>query len=211
MSTGSLGVVSRTRPLDDELTARLLETARELLQERGPESLRLDEVVARCRTSKSAVYRRWPDRQRLIAAAIDSFAWDDVRAQSGDAAADLAILIGSWVFRAGRSPEQASQLVRSITGHELSREHYERALWPRRRAMLAETVADHVPGLRPELIPEAVLRLPQAFVVDAVVARRRTLRPEHVEEFVRQAYLPLVRSLEPAARSAPEDPGTDHR
>lgn len=59
------------RPQDERLTAALLEATLVELAERGYEGTTISRLASRARTSKQAVYRRWPDKVGLVAAAIE--------------------------------------------------------------------------------------------------------------------------------------------
>lgn len=80
---------SKGRPLDAELTGRVLEEVREALDDSGFVHLRIERVAAAVGCSKTAIYRRWPSKAELVAAAIldgiDSTALPD----SGDIVEDL--------------------------------------------------------------------------------------------------------------------------
>lgn len=58
------------RPADEELTARILSTTREMLIRDGYAGLKIDRVVREVGCGKSAVYRRYPDKAALVAAAV---------------------------------------------------------------------------------------------------------------------------------------------
>lgn len=190
VSTDS-GTRARTRPLDDRLTQQLLAAARHALQVVGPDRFRVDDVVARCNTSKSAIYRRWGGKDAFLTAAVESFAWDDVHPRSTDLAADLDAVFVRWIYGERMTDAEASQLIRSITAHELSRATYESAIWPARETALAALLAHH--GYTSPA--PSVLRLPQGFVIDTTVAQQRTIRRTDIREFVTRIYCPLISSL----------------
>ncbi|WP_269580977.1 TetR/AcrR family transcriptional regulator [Roseibium sp. Sym1] len=58
------------RPQDDRVTTALLEAALRELSQNGYEATTIAAVAARARTSKQAVYRRYRDKEALIAAAV---------------------------------------------------------------------------------------------------------------------------------------------
>ena len=58
------------RPLDDELTGRVLETVRDILDGSGYANLRIEKVAAAVGCSKTAIYRRWQTKAELVSAAI---------------------------------------------------------------------------------------------------------------------------------------------
>ena len=59
------------RPRDERVTVALLEAALVELAERGYEGTTISRLAARTRTSKQAVYRRWPDKAALVVAAVE--------------------------------------------------------------------------------------------------------------------------------------------
>ncbi len=57
------------------------------LAERGVEGLSIDRIAQRAAVNKTSVYRRWPTRGQLVAAALDS-----IRAEAGAAVPDTGSL-----------------------------------------------------------------------------------------------------------------------
>jgi AcrR family transcriptional regulator len=58
------------RPRDTQIDAAVLEATLAVLDESGYGRLSLEEVARRARTTKPAIYRRWPTRQRLVLAGL---------------------------------------------------------------------------------------------------------------------------------------------
>jgi AcrR family transcriptional regulator len=58
------------RPRDSQIDAAVLEATLAVLGESGYGRLSLEEVARRARTTKPAIYRRWPTRQQLVLAAL---------------------------------------------------------------------------------------------------------------------------------------------
>ena len=85
------GKTARGRPLEAELSSRILKSSLRLLARSGFHDFRLDDVAAQCATSKQAVYRRWPSKSHLASAAVvDGLARvNDTTPDSGSAIADL--------------------------------------------------------------------------------------------------------------------------
>lgn len=67
MSEGS----SRGRPRDGHIDAAVLEATAEVLDAGGYRDVAIEEVARRARVSKTAVYRRWPNRRRLVLAVLE--------------------------------------------------------------------------------------------------------------------------------------------
>jgi AcrR family transcriptional regulator len=59
------------RPRDTQIDAAVLEATLATLGESGYGRLALEEIARRAGTTKPAIYRRWPSRQRLVLAALD--------------------------------------------------------------------------------------------------------------------------------------------
>jgi AcrR family transcriptional regulator len=79
------------RPQDDRVTTALHEATLRELSENGYEKTTIAAIAARARTSKQAVYRRYPDKQGLIAAAVGQAlaAANPAPPQRGSVAEDL--------------------------------------------------------------------------------------------------------------------------
>lgn len=83
---------------EDEISPRerqILQVCADLLTEIGYERLTIDAVAARARASKATIYRRWPGKPALVAAAVRFItASDQFHAEyTGDLRADLARLL----------------------------------------------------------------------------------------------------------------------
>jgi AcrR family transcriptional regulator len=62
----------RGRPRDPETDRRITAAAAELLLQRGFERTTVDDVAARAGVGKATVYRRWPSKEDLAVAAMES-------------------------------------------------------------------------------------------------------------------------------------------
>lgn len=99
-------IPKRGRPRSEASKAAILQSAFELLQERGYAALSIEGIAARAKVGKTTLYRWWPD---LAALAIESF-FEYTKAelvfpQTGSARSDLAGQI-----------HQLAKLLRSPTG-----------------------------------------------------------------------------------------------
>jgi AcrR family transcriptional regulator len=84
------------RPLDPSRDAAILRAALEGLAELGYDRLSMDEIAARARAGKGALYRRWPSKAALVVDAV--IAWRDQFAptsipDTGSLSGDLEALI----------------------------------------------------------------------------------------------------------------------
>lgn len=81
------------RPRDPRLDAAIVEATVELLGQRGYRDTTLAAVAARAGTTTAAIYRRWGSKSELVARAVFRTDGDDVVADTGDVADDLATMI----------------------------------------------------------------------------------------------------------------------
>lgn len=58
------------RPRDTRIDVAVLDAVSTVLDEEGYHALTIEDVARRGRVSKPAIYRRWPDRQRLVLAEL---------------------------------------------------------------------------------------------------------------------------------------------
>lgn len=77
------------RPLDDELTGRVLDEVRNALEANGFVNLRIEKIARAVGCSKTAIYRRWTSKAELVAAALLDGIDPGVTPDSGDVVDDL--------------------------------------------------------------------------------------------------------------------------
>jgi AcrR family transcriptional regulator len=82
------------RPRDTRLDAAIVDATVALLEERGYADLALTAVAERAGTTTAAIYRRWGSKSDLVMHAVFRTGGDDVVADTGDLAADLATMVG---------------------------------------------------------------------------------------------------------------------
>jgi AcrR family transcriptional regulator len=92
--------VQRGRPRDADANARILKAAVELLTEVGAEATTMSAVIERSGVARATVYRRWPNREALLIAALREVKGRGPFALSGDLETDI-----------GRSAEQARHIL----------------------------------------------------------------------------------------------------
>jgi AcrR family transcriptional regulator len=94
------------RPQQESPTIAILDATLEVLSERGYHDTTLDEIVARARSSKPTVYRRWPSKAGLVAAAVHHglTVANPVAPDSGDPAEDVRRMLLNAVHALTRTP-----------------------------------------------------------------------------------------------------------
>ena len=133
------------RPRDDAIDNAILVSARRHLAERGYDAMSVAAVAADAGSNRQAVYRRWPSKAELAAAAVASLA-DSGAAATDDPFADLVRELED--FRRGISrPDglsMAGTMLQRTTEPELRLAYRRRLVAPRRtrlRAILERAVA----------------------------------------------------------------------
>lgn len=80
----------RGRPRDPETDSKIVRAAADLLLQRGFDKTTVDEVAARAGVGKATVYRRWPSKDDLAVAAMESlFSVEFPEADTGSIEGDL--------------------------------------------------------------------------------------------------------------------------
>jgi AcrR family transcriptional regulator len=91
---------TRGRPRDTDADTRILRACVELLTEVGAEATTMSAVIERSGVARATVYRRWPNRESLLIAALREVKGRGPVALSGDLETDIA-----------RSAEQARHIL----------------------------------------------------------------------------------------------------
>jgi AcrR family transcriptional regulator len=81
---------SRGRPRDADADARILRAAVELLTEVGAEATTMSAVIERSGVARATIYRRWPNREELLIAALREIKGRGPITLSGDLETDIA-------------------------------------------------------------------------------------------------------------------------
>ncbi|WP_432824424.1 TetR/AcrR family transcriptional regulator [Dactylosporangium sp. CA-092794] len=192
---------ARQRRRGPELESALLDAAWDELVEAGFAKLTMESVAARARTGIAVLYRRWPNKDQLVLAAIGHHrtthpvALPDTGTLRGDL---LALLTGMSETRAaffavaaaaafsglladaGLTPGQARDKVLGEQPFPLGRIVYQRA---------------HDRGeIDLERIPAAVLAMPFDLVRHDMLMDLKPLKPERIASIVDELFLPLVQN-----------------
>jgi AcrR family transcriptional regulator len=128
------------RPRSPHVEAAILDATLEILADGGYGGLTIEAVAARAGVSKAAIYRRWPSREEMVAAAFRSATTTFEPPGSGNVRGDLVALLTSFQ----RSPLRAlpghliPQLIAStVSSPELMQVFLANVYAPRRGALIA--------------------------------------------------------------------------
>lgn len=94
------------RPRDEELTEQILDVALAEVQEHGFSAVRIERIAQRVGCGKTTIYRRWPDRGSLVAAAMHRAVVLDLP-DTGSVAEDLFAHSGQNLR--GQGPQSPTQ------------------------------------------------------------------------------------------------------
>ena len=140
MSHGpSNGAGRRGRSRDPGIDARLLAAAYRHLSVNGFEALSLTGVAREAGTTRQALYRRWPDKASLAAAALAAAADLGLAVRSEDPLADLAAELADFqrgVSRPGRM-SLVGTMLQDSTDPALMARYQAEVIAPRRRRIRA--------------------------------------------------------------------------
>lgn len=106
------------RPRDETVDAALLRSAQDLLIDLGYDRLSIDAVAARARTSKTAVYRRWPGKAELVVAAVEQLYVPPDVPDTGSLRDDLLACARTYLGRDDRTQRVLTGLLTAMVRNE---------------------------------------------------------------------------------------------
>jgi AcrR family transcriptional regulator len=174
------------RPRSREADAAILAAALDLLIERGVEATSIEQVARRAGVTRATVYRRFPDKTRLLIATIEAAYGDppprpEIR--------DVEHLLAGWahVLADARQRRLLRRLYGAIEDHpELARTYHDRFGKDRDRARRDVLEQARERGqLPPDTDPDLLLDVLTGAVWQHLAARPDTSTPTEVEGFLR--------------------------
>jgi AcrR family transcriptional regulator len=175
------------RPLDPEISDRILAATLEILEAEGFSGTCIEAVAHQAGVHKPAIYRRWSSKVDLVVAAVRSISPDVVDPATGDVRADLVSLLQAAV-RSVNDPHVrvGLHLLAEVSADdELSKVVSERIVGPRRavaRTVLERGVA--AGQLRDDVDLDLIGDLLFGTIHSRVLMRRRPLARRHIEHIV---------------------------
>jgi AcrR family transcriptional regulator len=100
------GLRRRGRPRSAQAEQAILAAALDLIAERGPEGLGIEQVAARAGVGKATIYRRWAGKEDMLLDAIGSLGSDLPVPQGRSVRADLVALLDAFC-REATDPRRA--------------------------------------------------------------------------------------------------------
>lgn len=179
--------------------AAILEATLAVLRERGYERLTVAAVIERAKVSSATLYRRWPTKHELVAAAVASLAPEAVHVDTGTLAGDIAALVD----HVARAVTARGDIVDSLQGGtrdaELAQAMRDKLVTPRVEALdaiLRRAVA------RGELGAAPAAEICLAFIIGPVHYRVFVLNEPLTQQFVDDLLQHTLFGLAPRAPTA---------
>jgi len=167
------------------------------LAETGYAGLSVERIALRARTSKAAIYRRWPARADLVAAAI-GYASDDLDdvPNTGDVRNDLFTVLRAAADRlAGPYGEAARGLItETLADPDATRAVRERLTTGRTQlitAVLQRAVQRHQVG--PQALTPQLISLPATLLSHHYLLRGAPIEDHTINEILDHIVMPLLR------------------
>lgn len=115
--------------------AAILAAARQLLADVGYDRISIAEVARRAGVAKTTIYRRWPSRRELLAAALDGLNPSLEFPDSGSLRGDLELLVSQADLGIDQLQVMSSLLASTARDDGLLAEYWQRYVAARRAAL----------------------------------------------------------------------------
>jgi AcrR family transcriptional regulator len=192
MNKKNVGEIT-TRRRGAELEASIIQATWDELMEVGFQGLTIEGVAARAQTSKPVIYRRWPNREELVLAAIQKNlpALPDELPNTGDLRSDVIIVLNrlnEMLRQIG--PETIHGLMSILTGIPFSE------LINFRNTNAMPTILNRAierGEIRHEKITPRITRLPVDLVRHELLITSEPVSQTTIEEIVDEIFLPLIK------------------
>lgn len=195
MSLNVGGVPRRRR--GRALEEALLDAAWTELTERGYDDMTIDAVAARAGTSRAVLYRRWPNKQELVLAALAHEVGKDVVAvpDTGSLRSDVIELLGQAnKLRVGLAAALMTRLggFYQQTGRSLA--DLRAFVLGDRDAVLEQVIQRAIDRgeIQPGQVTDRIARVPVELFRYEILMTLQPLPTEAIEEIVDTIFLPLL-------------------
>ena len=162
------------RPRSAEADRAILDAALDAFIEHGYEGMSVEAVAERAGVGKTTIYRRWPSKQDLVVAAMDTLLEDVHPTSTGDTEADLVTLVGrahDFITRTKAGEVLPRMIGELAAGTPLGRAYFEKVMRPR----LGELGGIFKDGkARGELRPDVDVNLALAAIIGSMMFLRMT-------------------------------------
>jgi AcrR family transcriptional regulator len=168
------------------------------LAETGYVRLSVERVARRARTSKAAIYRRWPGRADLVAAAIrHTFEHDDeMTADTGDVRTDLFTVLRAAADRLGGAYGEAARglITETLADPEATRAAREQMTYARNRlitTVLERAVQRGEAG--PQALTAQLISLAPTLLSHHFLLHGAPIADQTINDILDLVVMPLIR------------------
>ncbi|MEW6475324.1 MAG: TetR/AcrR family transcriptional regulator [Actinomycetota bacterium] len=122
------------RPRSAQAEQAILDAALAAFIEHGYEGMSVEAVAERAGVGKTTIYRRWPSKQELVVAALDTLLEDVHPTATGDTEADLVALVGrahDFITRTKAGEVLPRMIGELAAGTPLGRAYFDKVMRPR--------------------------------------------------------------------------------
>ncbi len=184
------------------LEAVLLDAAWAELAERGYDDLTIDAVAGRAGTSRAVLYRRWPNKQELVLAALAHEATKDavVVSDTGSLRGDvIALLQQANKIRVGTVTLLLTRLGGFYRQTGASLDDLRAFVQGGRDALMDEIIQRAIDRgeIQAEQVTERIAHLPVDLFRHELLMTLQPLTDEAIEEIVDTIFLPLLEARRP--------------
>lgn len=185
---------STTRPggRSSDVRRRVLEAIQRGLEEKDWDSLSIEEIADRAGVNKTTVYRRWLNKEGLVADLLDNIADSHPGAPDrGDIVPDLAA-IANYLAKMIGTPFGRSVIVSVVSSSEPGLEAAARRYWGQlfnKVAWIVQRAIDRG-ELRPEIDKHSLVESVLAPIYLRALITKDDLSAESITEIVRRAVAP---------------------
>ncbi|WP_178023498.1 TetR/AcrR family transcriptional regulator [uncultured Paenibacillus sp.] len=182
-----------TRRRGTELEAAIIQAAWDELMEVGFHSLTIEGVAARAQTSKPVIYRRWPNREELVLAAIVHHlpAVSEELPDTGNLRSDVLLLLNQLNEMLRQiGPKTIHGLMSVLSDIPFSE------ILNFRRTNAMPTLLNRAAArgeIHPEKITPRITRLPVDLVRHELLITSEPVSRATIEEIVDEIFLPLLK------------------
>jgi AcrR family transcriptional regulator len=179
------------RPRDTQAAERILDATRELLSDKGPACVGINEIAAHAEVAKATIYRWWPSRDALVLDALVQMSEPTARPESGSTkdviAAQMKRLGALLSSRTGSMLREVIATAQSEP--ELADAFRDRFFQVRRAHALATLAAGVERGeVRDDIDPATLLDLISAPIWQRFLLGHAPITPKAVAELVEAVW-----------------------
>lgn len=201
------------RDLDAE--RRILDAARDLISERGPRRVGINDIAAAAGVGKQTIYRWWPSKTAVVIDALERLfesespfpdtgsAYEDIRTQMGLVATTFSSPTGSII----------RELVAESQGDDQVAEQFRLRFFAERRARGAAALSAGIDRgeLRSDLDIETVIDILYAPLWLRMLVGHEALTPEAVDRVINHVWPSLMADLAEPESGASSSKASQHR